>query len=245
MKIFFEFSVMHSRSSVGLMIFTLNCSTGYFFWSISTWNYSLSLLWGILYIWLLHPLILIWHRNWYRMSLAPISMAFMIMLYLSFSSSVLRSSYSLVLYLWLCSIRLSYGIDNFITMILSFAFNRKTISGRRLLLDIVFWQTLCHPGRLADTSQFPLDARFWLGIAQCLIVCLEAEYILLHFATNFVIANSIRCFIDKLWLLLQEFSCFFPRSFRSWPENLLSQALRVSEWKCWKTPDIQEPMKQT
>ena len=64
---------------------------------------------------LLHPLIPIWLRNWYRVPatkpLAPISTAFMITLYPSFSSSFLRSSYLLVLFLWLRSIQLSYSID--------------------------------------------------------------------------------------------------------------------------------------
>ena len=44
--------ITHSQSSVGLTIFSLNCSTGFFFCSISIWNYFLLLLWGVLYIWL-------------------------------------------------------------------------------------------------------------------------------------------------------------------------------------------------
>ena len=91
---------------------------------------------------LLCPLIQIWPRNWYRVPatkpLALISTAFMIMLYPSFSSSFLRSSYLLVLYSWLNFIWLSHGIDNSTTKILRFALDRRTISGHRPLLDIVF-----------------------------------------------------------------------------------------------------------
>ena len=77
---------------------------------------------------LLHPLIQIWLRNWYKVPatkpLAPISTAFMITLYSSFSSSFLRSSYLLVLYSWFSSIRLSYGIHSSTMMILRFGLNR-------------------------------------------------------------------------------------------------------------------------
>ena len=69
----------------------------------------------------LRPLIPIWPRNWYKVPdtnpLAPISTALTVTLYPSFSSSALRSSYLLVLYVWLSSIWLSYGIVNPTTMI--------------------------------------------------------------------------------------------------------------------------------
>ena len=67
------------------------------------------------------PLILIWLRNTYMVPatkpLPPISTVFTVTLYKSFSSSFLRSSYLLVLYSWLWSIRLSYGIDSYTTII--------------------------------------------------------------------------------------------------------------------------------
>ena len=43
----------------------------------------------------------------------------------------------LVLYSWLWSIRLSYGIDSSITIILRFALDKRTISDLRPLLNIV------------------------------------------------------------------------------------------------------------
>ena len=129
---------------------------------------------------LIRPWIPIWHRNWYRVPatklLAPISTAFMITLYSSFSSSFKRSSCLLVLYSWGWSIRLSYGIDNSTTMILKFALDKITMSGRRLLLDIVFEWSLC--------QIHPNIRRFWLGTAQCFIVCLEPAYILSLSETN-------------------------------------------------------------
>ena len=48
--------VMHLWSSVCLTNFNLNCSMGYFFCSISTWNYFLLFLQGFLYIWLYYIL---------------------------------------------------------------------------------------------------------------------------------------------------------------------------------------------
>ena len=91
---------------------------------------------------LLRPLILTRLRNWYRVPamkpLAPISTALTITLYPSFSSSFLRSLYLLVLYSWLWSIWLSYGIDSSTLVILRFALDKRTISGCRPLLDIVF-----------------------------------------------------------------------------------------------------------
>ena len=58
--------VMYSRSGVGWTIFILNCSTGYFFFSISTWNYSPLFLWGVLYIWLYYAL-------WFRFDLETVT----------------------------------------------------------------------------------------------------------------------------------------------------------------------------
>ena len=54
-----------------------------------------------------------------------------------FSSSFLRSSYLLVLYLWLWSIHLSYGIDSSTMKILRFILDKRTMSGHRPFLDIV------------------------------------------------------------------------------------------------------------
>ena len=91
---------------------------------------------------LLHPLIPIWLRNWHWVPatkpLAPISITFVITLYPLFPSSFLRSSYLLVLYLWLRSIWLSYGIDSSTLMILRFALDKRTMSSHRPFLDIVF-----------------------------------------------------------------------------------------------------------
>ena len=129
--------VAHSRSGDGLIILILICSTGYLFSSISIFNYFPLLLWGALYIWLYS----IWPRNWYRgpatNPLTPIFTIFTITIYPPFSSSVLRSSYLLVLYSWLCSIRLSYGIDNSTSIILRFNFDIRTITCRRPFVDIV------------------------------------------------------------------------------------------------------------
>ena len=121
--------VMH----VGLTNFILNCSTGYFFCSIHTWKYFPLFLWGVLYIWfyyapwfwfdpetgtecLLRNLLLLFPRLlWSRYTLL-------------FPALFLRSSYLLVLYLWLCSIRLSYGIDNSTAMIQRFALDKMFLS---------------------------------------------------------------------------------------------------------------------
>ena len=89
----------------------------------------------LIHLALFRPLIPIWSRNLYRLPamepLAPISAAFMITLYPFFSSSSLISSYLLVLYSWLCFIRLSYDIDNPTTMILTFTLDRRIISSGR------------------------------------------------------------------------------------------------------------------
>ena len=91
----------------------------------------------LIHLTLLHPLIPIWPRNWYRgpttNPLTPISKALTLMLYLSFSSSVLRFLYLLVLYFWF-----SNGIDNTTMMILRFTLDWRTISGHKPLLNIVF-----------------------------------------------------------------------------------------------------------
>ena len=96
----------------------------------------------LIHLALLHPLILIWPWNWYRVPAAKplvlICMAFMITLYPTFSSSFLISSYLLFLYYWLYSIRVLYGTDNSTMIILRFVLDRRTISGHRPLLDIVF-----------------------------------------------------------------------------------------------------------
>ena len=125
---------------------------------------------------LLHPLIPIWLRNWYRATatkpFAPISTAFTITLYSSFSSFFLRSPYLPILYSWFWSIRFSLGIDISTKMILRFTLDKTTMSGRKCFLDMVFGSLLCHPGRSADTFQFPLDQRrFWPGKALYLVVC--------------------------------------------------------------------------
>ena len=51
--------VRHSHSGIGLTIFILNCSMGYFFCSISTWNYFPLFLYSILCIWL-------YYEHWFR-----------------------------------------------------------------------------------------------------------------------------------------------------------------------------------
>ena len=116
----------------------------FFFCSISTWNYFPLFLWGcFIHLAVLFSLIPSWLRNWYWVPamkpLAPNSTAFTIMPYCSFSSSFLRSLYLLVLYLWLWSIQTSYGIDNSAMMSLRFTLDRRTISGPRPWLDIIFW----------------------------------------------------------------------------------------------------------
>ena len=107
---------------------------------------------------LLRPLITIWPRNWYQVpAMKPLSTAIF--------NCVYTRGFDQFGFL--------YGIDNYTMMILSFVLDR-TISGHRPLLDIAFGQLLCHPGRLADTYQSPLDPRrFGPAIARCLIVCLE------------------------------------------------------------------------
>ena len=91
---------------------------------------------------LLRPLIPIWPRNWCRVPatnpLAPISTAFMTAIYPSYSSSFFKififTSFVLVALLHPAF----YGIDNSTTKIFRFAFDKRTISGRRPSLDIVY-----------------------------------------------------------------------------------------------------------
>ena len=56
MRILHESHYTVMWSNVGLILFILNRSTGYFFCSISTWNYFSLLLWSVLYIWLYYAL---------------------------------------------------------------------------------------------------------------------------------------------------------------------------------------------
>ena len=59
MRILWEYCVnlvTHSWLSVSWMNSNLYCSTGYFFCSISTWNYFPLFLWGVLYIWFYYTL---------------------------------------------------------------------------------------------------------------------------------------------------------------------------------------------
>ena len=77
-------------------------------------------------------------------------------------------------YSWLCTIRISYGIDNSTTMILRFALTEEQYLVADPCKILFFRNSFCHPGRLAGTSQFPLDLRrFWSGTARCLFVCFK------------------------------------------------------------------------
>ena len=123
-------------------VFILKCSIGRFLlFHIHIEQFSVISVRSFILLLLLRRLIPICSRNWYRVPatkpLAPISTALTIMLYPSFSSSFLRSSYLLVLETWLCSSRLSNGIVNSTRMTFEFSFKNRTMSGRRPLLDIM------------------------------------------------------------------------------------------------------------
>ena len=123
--------------SVGLTIFILNCSMGYFFCSIFTWNYFqlLRCIYSItpFYSDLTQKLVqdacyessCIYFYSFHDHAIPSLFQLF------------LRSSYLLVLYMWICSIRLSYDIDNSTTLILRFALDRRTISGRSFWVIIM------------------------------------------------------------------------------------------------------------